>query len=357
MHNLIKAALGKTYAFSGWPLANEAEFKHELFHNLAQQSFDGVPLSVAGRDAKTPRLHAEGKVENGNPAKADLLLCDPYVYQTFNYKVDHIIELKVVLNRVTLDTELRKLNNYRGSYDGIWIVSQRPLCVPQQALPSQHPMAGKIRVVGPEGPPQVGAVAHLTGEEIDLESTLAIARDCLCECLSLYGSGKEQYQSYFWCNFEHELERHHSFPCEGDFNAHLYHRLRRALPAGVRIHSEYQPAGLGRCRIDFLLEGPRKQWWIPIEVKMNWDQFKPKYKNRQLVRAEALTILDRFAAVRAERSCVAPILVVIQGEWRRVTSMPNRRDALEHLSRTEFPVELLCFDEVKHEIVSRTLGE
>jgi len=189
-----------------------------------------------------------------------------------------------------------------------------------------------------------------------MTATVTTVNRCIDKCLSLYGNGKGQYQSYFWCNFEHELERRHSFPCEGDFNAQLYHLLRQELPSSLRIHSEYTPQSLSRRRIDFLVQDPNKEWAIPIEVKMNWDQFKPKYKDRKLIRSEALTILDRFSAVKDEVTRISPILVVIQGEWRRTTKMPNKENALRDLAAAEFPVELVCFDERIDTILRKTYG-
>ena len=95
---------------------------------------------------------------------------------------------------------------------------------------------------------------------------------------------------------------------------------------------------------------------VPIEIKMNWDQFKPKYKNRQPVRSEALTILDRFAAAREEFESISPILVVIQGEWRRVTKMQNKENGLQDLQTAGFPVEMVCFDEKLGSIVRNDFG-
>ncbi len=355
MHNNILSALDATYAFSEseWRFDNEAEFKHELFHQLALTKYKGVPLSQAENGALTPRLHAEGKVENGNPKKADLLLCDPFVFQKFNYKVDHIIELKVKLGEKELGDEIKKLDSYNRRADGIWLVSLNPLEIPAEHIPKKHPATDSFRVIG--GPKITGVATtnkHFDQKIPSMDGVVQIVSSCIDKCLNLYGNGKGQFQSYFWCNFEHEQERGHSFPCEGDFNALLYHYLREDLPSSLRIRSEYKPGSLSRRRIDFLIQGPRNEWAIPIEVKMNWDQFKPKYKNKKLVQSEALTILERFSAVKKEVTRIYPILVVIQGEWRRKTKMLNKENAIFDLKATNFPVELVYYDE-RLNIISR----
>ena len=356
MHNLILSALDATYSYSGWRFGNESEFKHELFHQLALKKHNDVPLAQAEFDALTPRLHAEAKVENGNRAKADLLVCDPFVFQDFNYKVDQVIELKVSLTAKALRDEITKLDSYQNTASGIWLVSLNPLRIPTEKIPETHPAAESFHVIGPAENKDVEPNVHRGQDVPSMSEALQIVNNCIDRCLNLYGTGKEQYQSFFWCNFEHELERRHSFPCEGDFNAQLYHCLRLRLPTSLRIHSEYTPKSLSRRRIDFLIQDPNEAWAIPIEVKMNWDQFKPKYKNRQMIRSEAHTILDRFSAAKQEVAQVSPILVVIQGEWRRVTNMPNRENALRDLESTDFPIEFVCFDEQVNAIVRKRFG-
>lgn len=353
MQNLILSALETTYAYSGWSFSNESEFKHELFHQLALLKHKGVPLAQTEAGALTPRLHAEGKVQNGNPAKADLLVCDPFVFQGFNYKVDHVIELKVSLTAKALKDEIGKLNSYQRRISGIWLISLNPLRIPTEGIPKEHPAAESLRVIGPTGIGDATPEIHRDQEAPSLSEVVLIVGRCVDKCLNLYGNGKGQFQSHFWCNFEHELERRHSFPCEGDFNAQLYHCLRINLPASLRIYSEYSPQSLSRRRIDFLIKAPGGEWAIPIEVKMNWDQFKPKYKNRAPIRSEALTILDRFSAVKEEMIRISPILVVIQGEWRRATKMPNKENALRDLETAAFPFELACYDESLNTIVRK----
>lgn len=356
MHNNILSALDATYAFRGWSFNNEAEFKHELFHQLALTKYGGIPLSQIEPGAKTPRLHAEGKAENGNPAKADLLICDPTVFQGFNYKVDHIIELKVSLTKRALRDEMKKLDSYKKRTDGIWLVSLKPLNFSDEDIPKEHSATNSLRVIGPKTTGDTNTVKSFYRQTPSMSAALKIVSRCIDKCLNLYGSGKEQFQSYFWCNFEHELRRSHSFPCEGDFNASLYHSLRKGLPSSLIIRSEYSPKSLSRRRIDFLIQDPGGKWAIPIEIKMNWDQFKSKYKDELVVQSEALTILERFSAIQEEFMYIAPILVVIQGEWRRMTKMQNKENALIDLDTANFPVELVSFDENANAISRKNYG-
>jgi hypothetical protein len=272
--------------------------------------------------------------------------------------VDHVIELKVSLTTKALNDELQKLDTYQNRTKSVWLVSLNPLRLPEERIPTKHRITDDLQVIGSKPKPQsdrteVAATEHNALSLTDVRHTIS---KCIDDCLFLYGDGKKQFQSYFWCNFEHEQERRHSFPCEGDFNAHLYHRLRTELPDALRIHSEYTPGSISRRRIDFLVRAPNEGWSIPIEVKMNWDQFKPKYKNRKLIRSEALTILDRFAAVRDEEEIVSPILVVIQREWRRETKMRNMENAIKDLETTTVPLELVGFDELRNRIVRETFG-
>ena len=46
---------------------------------------------------------------------------------------------------------------------------------------------------------------------------------------------------------------------------------------------------------------------------MNWDQFKPKYKDRQLTQSEADNLLSKFSRFRERFPGARSIVVVIQG--------------------------------------------
>lgn len=125
--------------------------------------------------------------------------------------------------------------------------------------------------------------------------------------------------------------------------------LRLRLPKGTKIYSEYKPKSLNRRRIDFLICNESNTWAIPIELKMNWDQFKPKYKDRKLVRSEALTILDRFKAVSEEFKNTLPIMVVIQGEWR-ISTRKSKENAQKELGGTKFPLPSFSYNEALNKV-------
>ena len=200
----ISSALAATFAFTGWRFDNECEFKHELFHQLAIQQVNDASLGHSGPGQLTPRLHAEGKVENGNPAKADILLCDPRKFQEFNYQVSHIIELKMSLTRKSFESELQKIDSYQNQYKSIWLASPTPLSLSQELIPTHHSKAEKFHVIGPEAEPELMSVYTNATDGPAMADVANVARECIDTCLNLYGTGKAQYQRYFWCNFEHE---------------------------------------------------------------------------------------------------------------------------------------------------------
>ena len=345
----IRSAIHDTYQFTGWKYKSEAEFKHELFHRLALRSVNGVRLSDAESGMTTCRLHAEAKVENGNAKKADLVICDPSGEGSdqFNYKVEHIIELKKRFNSREIGKEIEKLNTYKKPYSTAWFVSAEHVHVEKRRVISKPKATGQLYIEFPESSP--GREIIYNKSDMKIEKALKIVEEAIFNCLSLYGSNKKQYKSFFWCNYEHEQERHHSYPCEGDFNAQLYHQFRLKFPPEIIIRSEYSPSNLPGKRIDLVVENPSENWSIPIEVKMNWDQFKPKYKDRKPMRSEAKTIIDKFQAVYSEKSMVKPILVVIQGEWR-LSTRDNRGPALADLERSNVSFKLARFDENGNEV-------
>ncbi len=69
----------------GKQVRNESDFKHELYHQLAQLTLGNVELNDMVPDTPSCRLHAETKIEPGsNSAKADLSICDPTQRIEFN---------------------------------------------------------------------------------------------------------------------------------------------------------------------------------------------------------------------------------------------------------------------------------
>lgn len=347
----VRQALARTYGFRGWPLGNEAEFKHELFHQLALVELGGTGPADQVPDTPSCRLHAEGKVENGNARKADLLICEPHIRRDFNYQVAALMELKRHFSRKALKDELEKIASYSEVHLARYLVfhlGRAPDidCKIRQQL--------KVTVLGPDLVPSKQGPDFETDGEVGFDAAVEIVKDTIRNILSLYGSGRKQYHSFFWCNYEHEQWRRHSFPCEGDFVAHLYHRLRRRLPFSIEIRSEVNPPG-NHSRVDLVVYARDRSWGIPIDVKMNWDQFKPAYlKDRSPAKPEALKIIDRLAAVGTTFKCVQPVVVVIQGAWQLPRDI--RSKALPFMEECPFLLDLAMFDEARHQVDWRTIG-
>lgn len=347
--NLL-AALSRTYGFRRWEFGNEAEFKHELFHQLARPLSDGSSLAIARGGQPTCRLHCEGKVENGNPQKADLLICNPERRKRFNYDVEFVFELKQELTRSEAIREVERFRKYRNAFHGYYLIAERPIQFDvgkiSEGLPAIHILDRSAVEPSSE---EISSAAR----ECSFQAAIDIVRETIGDVLLRYGAGREQYHSFFWCNYEHEEWRRHSFPCEGDFNAHIYHELRDRLPPGVQIRSEVRPTS-DRGRVDFVVISAAADWFIPIEVKMNWDQFKPKFKDGLPQTSEADTILRRFRALAAPHALSHPIVVVIQGSWQLPRNV--RASARPVLERCDFPLELFEFDEDKGRITQTECG-
>lgn len=345
MTQLITEAVAQTYGFSGWAFDNEAEFKHELFHRLALHVVDAIPLAQLVPGTPTCRLHSEGKVENGKPQKADLLICDPTRRQRFNYEVEYLLELKQTLSHRALTAELKKLETYTRPHLGRFLIAQRPVAFDVTAL---HSSASGLHVIHPGNVPPLPSRDFSVSEAgCTFSAAIEIVRGTIEEVLWLYGNGRTQYHSFFWCNYEHELWRMHSFPCEGDFNAHLYHRLRLRLPESAEIRSEVHPPGKVE-RVDLVVCDRLGAWCIPIDIKMNWDQFKPKYQERREKTPEAVVIMDRLAGVAARFPYSHPLVVVIQGDWRLPRDI--RRTALPALRHCAYPLALVMFQEERNRV-------
>ena len=350
MHDLVVLAVSRTFGFSGWKYANEFEFKHELFHRLASLTANGIGLAQQVPRTPSCRLHAEGKVLNGYARKADLLICDPRRRQSFNYEVEYVIELKRALTARTVAEELEKFRSYGRVYKALYLIAPSPSNA-RAELDIEDPSS--IHLLHP------GILAPIQGSDfignqvLDLDDALTIVERAIDDTLGLYGRGREQYHSFFWCNYEHETWRKHSFPSEGDFNAHLYHALRQLLPATVEIRSEVHPPGESKLRVDFVICDGEGRWAIPIEVKMNWDQFKPAYRNGSVKTAEASLIIHRLQAIAAAYPLARPVLVVIQGEWQLPRDIRSR--ALPLLEASEKPLELVMYDEQREMVVRRIL--
>lgn len=349
LHALILGALARTYGFDLWRFENEAEFKHELFHQLAVCKVDGLPLNAQVDGTPSCRLHAEGKVENGNPSKADLLICDPVRRQGFNYHVDYILELKSKFTRRLLADEVSKFTAYQREREAVYLISDRLSGALHLGV---VPLPRRAYVLDRSSVPNIRTEAGPSGE-LTLPQAVAIIEAVISDVLWAYGNGSTQYHGFFWCNYEHEQWRKHGFPCEGDFVAHLYHRLRCRLPDGVELRSEVHPPD-ENTRVDLVVRDRGGRWCIPIDVKMNWDQFKPKYKDGVSTTPEAELILQRFRGLRATCPSAQPFVVVIQWEWRLPRDI--RRVALPMLEQADFPLQVMGFDEARRSIVTATYG-
>jgi hypothetical protein len=178
-----------------------------------------------------------------------------------------------------------------------------------------------------------------------------IVEECIRQTLLLYGRGRGQYHGFLWCNYEHEQGKGWTFPVEGDFNCHLYHRLRGSLPPSVEIVAEYHPPGLEE-HLDLFLSCDSPKATAAIEVKMNWDQFKPKYHKGVLRRTEADTILHKFGHCAADGH--TNYLVVIQGMDAHKSD--HREKALSVLSASPVALHLLSYDERNEKSEKHTLA-
>jgi hypothetical protein len=356
MDNFIQNALLNTYKRAGGRFRNESDFKMELFHNLAVLNYKGIGLAEKVLGHSTPLLHAEGKCENGNPAKADLIICNPSVLQGFNYEVDYIIELKHRLSRTDISKELDKIRRYSNKYKKIYIISAEHTTTSVVQYQDEIKSIGQdIEIILPDVQPNRDCEVIVDGD-VDYKNVLKVVQTCIEQCLHFYGNGRQQFHGFYWCNYEHELNKKQTYPCEGDFVCQLYHALRKALPVGVMVESEVLPVGT-RNRIDIAISPGDKRWVIPIDVKMNWDQFKHKYdqKTGDLKTAEADLILGRFDAISREFQRTIPITVVIQGDLAQDTDKKAR--SLNIFRGASLRHTLICYSELKGDVILEVFGE
>ncbi len=110
---LIERALARTYSAQD-RFDNESDFKFELYHHLHQLKLNDHRLGNRMPGHPTCPLHVEAKAENGNPSKADLLVCNPVSRRPFNYAAELVIELKETLDSKALSTEVAKFTRYTG---------------------------------------------------------------------------------------------------------------------------------------------------------------------------------------------------------------------------------------------------
>ena len=345
--SIIRRALERAYSVSS-RFENESDFKFELFHQMHRMKLNGRSLGVKWPGAPTCALHAEAKAENGNPAKADLLICNPTRPNRFNYATEVIIELKETLNASALRTELEKFANYRDrTIRRLYLIpaNRTTLTHYEQLgiLKEYRPSSRRITILDRTSvkPGRARKARDSGGSRILVDEV----SECIRRTLNLYGKNRKQYQGFFWCNYEHETNKGWTFPVEGDFNAQLYHLLRTKLPA-ADIRTEYRPSSAVRSRADFFIANSDES--IGIEVKMNWDQFRfqPRKKKQ-----ETDAILEKFDAMNQDRAGHSNLLVVIQGEDGHKSN--NKPEALRRLQGEDF--SLLYYDERRNTPVGPTV--
>lgn len=328
------------------PFANESDFKFELFHRLFEMKLDGQPLGQKVLSTSTCMLHAEAKPENGNPSKADLLVCNPYEQNRFNYKVRVIIELKHALNANDLRVEIAKYYRYKSRGMKLYIISANAPRISSHSVT----VPSNISVIGPSNSEPLIDYGTVNSSHESLEGRVINA---IRSTLELYGRNRDPYHGFFWRNYEHEESKGWTFPVEGDFNAHLYHRLRMSLPNGATVRTEYMPSKEQRHRIDLFIQAG--EFTCAIETKMNWDQFRPQYKNSVETVSEATSILEKFRAAGRTSVNHRNFLVVIQGVDGHgpVTSPKNnhKRNALMALKQPDIPFGLFYYYEPQEKTI------
>ncbi len=339
---LVRQALAATYA--GRDLFNnESDFKFEFYHQLHGLELNGCRLGAKLPGFQTCPLHAEAKPENGNPSKADLLICNPTKENPFNYGAEVLIELKKDLGEKEIRVELNKLQGYAdGSVRRLYVIpaNRNKLSkVDETRNLSEYAREARKAIILDRS-----AIAEVVSSPQNVKSVALgqslpdITAQCIGETLNLYGKYRRQYHGFFWCNYEHGQGNGWTFPVEGDFNAQLYHRLRTRLPRKASIQTEYSP--VARLKADFFIKAASKS--IGIEVKMNWDQFKPKFKDGVEIKKEAHSVLEKFDAMSAVHRNHSNILVVIQGE--EAYQPKNKSAATQDLAMGS-PFSLFYYDE------------
>ena len=345
---LLNRALERTYAARD-RFENESDFKFELYYNLHGLRLDGHMLGRKLPGYPTCLLHAEAKPVNGNPRKADLLICNPSTPKPlFNYRTEVVIELKKTINARAFHKEVDKFISYRPcGVRRLYVIAANSNNLgdgEKAAILKEHGLVPSKVIVYDR------ATIHEIKPSMRIQDTTTaglkgVVSACIEKTLLLYGKGRHQYHGFFWCNYEHEENKGWTFPAEGDFNAQLYHLLRTRLPKEAKIQTEFK-LSQGRC--DFFIScGGRS---VGIEVKMNWDQFRHQPSR---AKQEVDAILDKFAAMRFRKSRHSNLLVVIQGHDGFKSD--NRRKALRGLSGKAVGFELFCYDEERGSVFKTKL--
>ncbi len=352
--DILRAAAGRAWDYLGPKVRNESDFKHELYHQLAMESIDGNHLNQLVPGTTSCRLHAETKVDHGrNSSKADLSICDPSKLLPFNYHVEHVLELKHRLKVSDLRKELRKFSNYHNRSGPLYLLSAKPSGVDSALVQRLGDEARvSISVIAPtassfSSPSELSESADAR----DWKTVVGTVGTTIREVLELYGKGRKQYHGFFWCNYEQEKNKKQTYPCESDFLCQLYTRLRAQLPAGLRLLTEYKPTA-SAYRIDCVITDGKRA--LPIEAKMNWDQFEHKTVDGKRQEREASTIVRRFELLGREYEAISAKVIVIQMDRRQES---NRKEiAFGVFGRSSLSFELLGYSEDSERVVGRKFG-
>jgi len=346
MRRLLNNALKNTYCFNSGSFENESDFHLEVYHNLANLEYNGIPLCAKVPETDTCYLHSEGKCENGNAKKADLLICNPYVLQRFNYKVDYIIELKHKLHRNDVESEIKKIESYHKAYKQIYIISGEQTSLNLgEAKEVVGGNSNAIEIIQPNMVVKKPSLNCSDSKRIGLSGTLRTVHRCIRETLELYGNGRQQYHGFFWCNYEDEQTKGQTYPCNTDFICQLYHRLRCCLPPNIVVQKDHGDI----IKLEVISE--KDSWCIPITVDMNWDQFRPE-KNKE---HKAVVFVDRFLSIRSKYGQSRPITIVIQGSLGHDND--NKPRAMSILRNAKIKFDLMCYDERKSKPMRIPLGK
>ena len=349
----LKKACKNAWLYLGKAPRNESDFKHELYHQLAKLKIDNTKLNEKVPGTSSCRLHAETKIEPGrNLAKADLAICDPTQHMAFNYDVMYVLVLKHRLNNTGVKTEMEKLAKYVKSNRHFSLISAMPCDQSLVDLVEKlSPDEAGVHVYAPSPLLYQTAHSHDTIEEVDWKEVHKIVQANIEKVLELYGRGRTQYHGFYWCNYEQEQKKGQTYPCESDLTCQLYHRLRGALPKNTRILTEFKPAGTNK-RIDLVVTDGTTA--LPIEVKMNWDQFEYKRVNGVMQEREASTILSRFALLEDDfQSVKHPKIIIIQYDLRQRSN--RREEAISIFAKSPKLVELIAYSEESDKIVRKQL--
>ncbi len=339
---VLKQALAQTYAYSS-EFDNESNFKHELFHQLHGMEINGCKLGDKLHGYKTSMLHAEAKPINGLRGKgsyADLLICNPTVQHGFNYKTEIAIELKKSLSEGELRKELGKFSNYSSSVRKLYIASANNPKIDRataKRIASGHNLSGaSIEVFDRSSILHTPASQSRRRGIAKTPLSVRVAK-CVSTTLKLYGKNREDiYHSFFWRNYEYH-EGEWTFPCEGDFVAQLYNRLRVEFGRTVDIHTECRV--LPRKRVDLFIS--RQHETVGIEVKINYDNlFRGK---------EISNLSEKFDAMSDDNDKHTNFLVVIQGAHAYRGN--HRDDSLRRLRQSGSDLRLFHYDEIGNKAI------